>query len=252
MNAEQQEQMARMEETYWWHVGRRHIIRGFLERYFGPEGSLDILDVGCGSGRNLELLDQFGNAQGVEPPGPGLDICRANGLGEDRVKAGSATEIPFENESFDLVTSFDVLEHLDDDRAGLSEIRRVLRPTGYLLLTVPAYRFLWSVHDEALGHRRRYVASEIHSLLNSSGFVAIRRSYAISFALPAILGFRVMQGLLPAMSERGASYVEVPDGTNRFLTGLLKLESHLLKRVDLPFGASIIALARRDGPESGS
>jgi len=244
--------MARMEESYWWHVGRRHIIRRFLEHYLGPEGSLDILDVGCGSGRNLELLSQFGNAQGVEPPGPGLDVCRRNGLGEDRVKAGSATEIPFEDNSFDLVTSFDVLEHLDDDRAGLSEIRRVLRPAGYVLLTVPAYRFLWSVHDEALGHRRRYVASEIHSLLNSSGFIAIRRSYAISFAFPAIVGYRVMQGLVPSMSDRGASYVDVSEGTNRLLTGLLKLESHLLGSVDLPFGASIIALGRRDGSDPSS
>ena len=245
MDADEQERMKRMEEEYWWHVGRRYIIRRFMEHYLGPHGSLKILDVGCGTGRNLELLAQFGEAIGAEPPGPGLDQVRAMGIGEDTIVAGTATELPFEDNSFDLVTAFDVLEHLDDDSEGLKEIHRVLRPAGHFLLTVPAYRFLWSVHDEALGHRRRYVASEIHSLLNGNGFVSIRRSYAISFALPAIMSFRIAQGLVPSLSEQGASYVEVPERTNRFLTNLLKLEGRLMGAIDLPFGASIIALARR-------
>ena len=245
MDATEQERMGSMEESYWWHVGRRYIIRRFIEHFIGPKGSLRILDLGCGTGRNLELLAQFGDTVGVEPEGPGLEQCRERGLGEDVVKAGTATSIPFPDASFDLVTAFDVLEHLDDDKEGLAEIRRVLKPAGQLLMTVPAYRFLWSVHDEALGHRRRYVASEVHSLLNTSGFVVIRRSYAISFALPGIMAFRIAQGLLPTMAEGGASYVEVPERTNKLLTNLLKLEGRMMGAIDLPFGASIIALARR-------
>lgn len=245
MDAAEQERMKKMEEEYWWHVGRRYIIRRFMEHYLGPHGSLRILDLGCGTGRNLELLEQFGDAVGVEPPGPGLDQVRAMGIGEDRIVSGDATNIPFPDGTFDLVTAFDVLEHLDDDAAGLAEIHRVLKPAGMLLLTVPAYRFLWSVHDEALGHRRRYVASEVHSLLNTNRFVSIRRSYAISFALPMIMSFRIAQGLVPSLASQGASYVEVPDRTNRFLTNLLKVEARLMGAIDLPFGASIIALARR-------
>lgn len=245
MDAIEQDRMARMEENYWWHVGRRHFIRRTLERYVGAEASMDILDVGCGSGRNLELLDQFGRAVGVEPAGPGLEACRARGLGDDRVVEGPATELPFEDGSFDLACAFDVLEHLDDDAAGLAEMRRVLRPSGLVLLTVPAYRFLWSVHDEALGHRRRYVASELHSLLNRGGFVVIRRTYAISLPLPGIIGFRIAQGLDPTSHERGASYVEVPTWINNLLIGALKVESKLMKAIDLPAGASILALARR-------
>jgi SAM-dependent methyltransferase len=243
VDAIEQERMKRMEEEYWWHVGRRYLIRRTLEHYLGSEGSLDVLDVGCGSGRNLRLLEQFGNVRGVEPEGPGLEACRADGL--DNVVAGSADAIPFDDGSFDLVTSLDVLEHLDDDDAGLQEIHRVLRPSGYALITVPAYRFLWSVHDEALGHRRRYVASEVHSLLNNNGFVVVRRTYAISFALPAILGYRIAQGLFPPLHERGASYVEVGAVPNWLLTQALKIESRLLGRVDLPVGASILALARK-------
>ena len=160
---------------------------------------------------------------------------------------GTATSIPFDDGSFDLVTAFDVLEHLDDDGAGLAEMRRVLVPSGHLLLTVPAYRFLWSVHDESLGHRRRYVASELHSKLNNAGFVVVRRSYAISLPLPGIMAFRIAQGLLPAVAEQGASYVEVPPAVNQVLVNALKLEAKLLKAIDLPAGASVFALARRDG-----
>ena len=243
MDAVEQERMKRMEEEYWWHVGRRYLIRRTLEHYLGAGGSLDILDVGCGSGRNLELLGHFGTVRGVEPEGPGLDACRADGL--DNVVAGLAESVPFDDASFDLVTSLDVLEHLDDDDAGMQEIHRVLRPAGYALITVPAYRFLWSVHDEALGHRRRYVASELHRLLNNNGFVVVRRTYAISFALPAILGYRIAQGLFPPMHDRGASYVEVGAVPNWLLTQALKLESRILGRLDLPVGASILALARK-------
>ncbi len=243
MDAVEQERMKRMEEEYWWHVGRRYLIRRTLEHYLGASGSLEILDVGCGSGRNLELLEQFGTVRGVEPEGPGLHACHEDGL--DNVVAGLADAIPFDDGSFDLVTSLDVLEHLDDDDAGLQEIHRVLRPAGYALITVPAYRFLWSVHDEALGHRRRYVASDLHRLLNNNGFVVVRRTYAISFALPAILGYRIAQGLFPPMHKRGATYVDVGKGSNWLLTQALKLESRILGRLDLPVGASILALARK-------
>jgi len=237
--------MKRMEESYWWHVGRRHLIRRTLEHYLGPRGSIDILDVGCGSGRNLELLRQFGTVRGVEPEGPGLESCRADGLGPDVVSPGMADSLPFDDTSFDLVTAFDVLEHLEDDVLGLQEMRRVLRPGGYALITVPAYRFLWSVHDEVLGHRRRYVASEIHNLFNNNGFVVVRRTYAISFALPAILAYRIGQGLFPPAEERSATYVDVGRVPNWLLTQALKFESRVLGHVDLPAGASVLALARR-------
>ena len=245
MDQTEQERMERMEESYWWHVGRRYLIERTLQRRFGPDPTLAICDVGCGTGRNMEFLERFGDVVGVEPEGPGLDICRRRGLGPDRVAAGTATAIPFEDGRFDLATAFDVLEHLDDDAEGLAEIRRVLKPNGHFLMTVPAYRFLWSVHDESLGHRRRYVASEVHTKLNNAGFTVVRRSYAISAPLIGILGYRIAQGLLPSMAAAGASYVDVPAWANQLLVNTLKFEAKLLKAVDLPFGASIFALARR-------
>ena len=245
VNEAEHDQLAELEETYWWHVGRRHLIRRVLQLHLPPASERTILDVGCGAGGNLELLAEFGTVQGIEPPGPGLDGCRRRGLGEDRVVAGSATDLPIESESVDLLTLLDVLEHLDDDRAALLEAHRVLRPGGHVLITVPAYRFLWSIHDEVLGHRRRYMASEIHSLLSATDFAAVRRTYAISLPLPAITGFRISQGLIPSLYRRGSSYVKLPSALNALMVRTLKLEATILGAVDLPIGTSIVALGRK-------
>jgi SAM-dependent methyltransferase len=245
MDEAEQRRLEQMEQEYWWHVGRRYLVERTLVQRFGDGQGLRICDVGCGTGRNLELLARFGEVVGVEPPGAGLESCRARGLGPEVVAEGSALALPFEDASFDLLTAFDVLEHIDDDHAALREFHRVLRPNGYLLVTVPAYRFLWSVHDESLGHRRRYMASELHGKLNTSGFVVVKRSYSVSFALPGIVGFRIAQGLLPTLSERGASYVAVPAVVNRLLAHTIRLEARITDLVDLPMGTSIFAFSRK-------
>ena len=118
-----------------------------------------ILDVGCGTGANLEMLSEFGEAEGVDVSAEALDFCRARGL--ENVKQGEAEHLPYEDESFDLVTGLDVVEHLDDDLAGLKEMRRVLRPDGRALLFVPAFMFLWGVQDDISNHRRRYTIAEL-------------------------------------------------------------------------------------------
>src|SRR5437667_10249215 len=148
--------MRRVEESHWWFVGRRRIIRSFLERVCrdlksirveqDKDPTLNILDVGCGTGANLEMLAEFGDAEGVDVSSEALDFCRARGLA--KVKQGAAESLPFEDASFDLVTGLDVVEHLDDDMAGLREMRRVLRPHGRALLFVPAFMFLWGVQDD--------------------------------------------------------------------------------------------------------
>src|SRR6185503_17431821 len=190
--------MHRVEETHWWFVGRRKIIESFLKRVCAAlkpgshEGSLNILDVGCGTGANLEMLSQFGKAEGVDVSAEALEFCRERGL--QHVKEGAAEALPYESDSFDLVTGLDVVEHLDDDVAGLKEMRRVLRTDGRAVLFVPAFMFLWGVQDDISNHRRRYTMPELKRVVRQAGFVVERASYVnLSFFAPILLGRLLMR-----------------------------------------------------------
>ena len=132
------ELMFRVEDTHWWYVGRRRIIQTLVEKIFASltNPKPRILDVGCGTGANLKVLAAYGQAEGVDISPQAVDFCRERRL--ESVKLGAAEDLPYENDSFELVTALDVIEHLDDDVAGLREMRRVLRRDGRLLLFVPA------------------------------------------------------------------------------------------------------------------
>lgn len=241
--------MRRVEESHWWFVGRRRIISSFLKRVCRElkdessrqSSALNILDVGCGTGANLEMLAQFGEAEGVDVSAEALSFCQARGL--RNVKQGAAEALPYEDNSFDLVTGLDVVEHLDDDLSGLQEMRRVLRPRGRTLLFVPAFMFLWGVQDDVSNHRRRYSLKELKRVLRAAGFEVERATYVnISFFAPILLGRLFMRatGLRPE-SENNI--------TIGFLNGamgkLLGAESGPLRYLNFPFGVSIICVARR-------
>lgn len=240
--------MHRVEETHWWFVGRRKIIESFLKRVCaglqskGPaRESLNILDVGCGTGANLEMLSQFGNAEGVDVSSEALEFCRQRGL--QRVKQGAAEALPYENDSFDLVTGLDVVEHLDDDVAGLKEMLRVLRPGGKALLFVPAFMFLWGVQDDISNHRRRYTMGGLKQAVRKAGFEIERASYVnLSFFAPIFFGRLLMRltGLRPA-SENNITI----SALNGVLGKLFGAERFLLRHLNFPFGVSIICVARR-------
>src|SRR3984893_2230285 len=190
-----------VEGTHWWFAGRRRIIAGFLERICTEleKEQPHILDVGCGTGANLELLARFGDAEGVDVSPGALDFCRQRGL--KSVRQGEAESLPFPDASFDLVTGLDVVEHLDDDVAGLKEMWRVLRPGGRALLFVPAFRFLWGVQDDISHHRRRYTRSELKRTAEQAGLTIDRATYAnITFFAPILLGRMLMRvtGFRPA------------------------------------------------------
>ena len=153
-------------------------------------------------------------------------------------------ELPFAGEAFDIVTALDVLEHTDDDLLALREIHRVCRNRGLLLATVPAYGFLWSEHDEALKHRRRYTAHELRNKLTITGFEVVRTSYFITSLFFPILALRIWQGIRKNSTHPSTSVVVLPDWINNSLVGLLALERRVFQRINLPFGVSIVALAR--------
>ena len=236
--------MYEVEGKHWWFAGRRRIIAGFVEEACRDIAKLRprILDVGCGTGANLQMLSQFGSAEGVDVSIEALDFCRARGLA--KVKQGAAESLPFEDASFDLVTGLDVVEHLDDDIAGLREMRRVLRPDGRAVLFVPAFMFLWGVQDDISHHRRRYTLPELKQKLRDAGLAVERASYAnLTFFAPILLGRVLMRltGLRPA-SENNITV----GALNGLLGRILGVESWWLRRMNFPFGVSIICVARRD------
>ena len=241
--------MRRVEASHWWFVGRRKIIRSFLQRLIpdlqsnreGQAAAVHILDVGCGTGANLEMLSEFGAAEGVDVSAEALSFCQARGL--EQVKAGAAEALPYDDNSFDLVTGLDVVEHLDDDLAGLKEMRRVLRPDGRALLFVPAFMFLWGVQDDISNHRRRYTLKQLKDAVRKAGFEVERATYVnISFFTPIFLGRLLMR----ATGLRPESENNITIGfLNGVLGKLLAAERGPLRYMNFPFGVSIICVARR-------
>ena len=244
--------MRRVEESHWWFAGRREIIRSFLVRLVrdlqADRGAhkeeslaLNILDVGCGTGANLEMLSEFGAAEGVDVSAEALAFCQARGL--EKLKLGAAEALPYNDSSFDLVTGLDVVEHLDDDLAGLKEMWRVLRRDGRALLFVPAFMFLWGVQDDISNHRRRYTLKDLQRVVREAGFEVERATYVnISFFAPILLGRLFMR----ATGLRPESENNITIGfLNGMLGKLLAAERGPLRYLNFPFGVSIICVARR-------
>lgn len=231
-----------VEEIHWWYVGRRRIIQSLVDKIRPTLNSPAprILDVGCGTGANLKMLAEFGRAEGVDISPQAVDFCHERGL--DSVKLGAIEELPYEDDSFDLVTALDVIEHLDDDVAGLQEMKRVLRQDGRLLLFVPAFMFLWGVQDDVSNHRRRYTLPGLLRAVEAAGFSVEWSSYAnISFFLPVLVVRSVMRWLgLRADTEYGIN-ISLMNGA---FSRLFAAERFVLKEGRLPFGVSAVCVAR--------
>jgi SAM-dependent methyltransferase len=237
--------MDEVEGSHWWFVGRRSILESFMQSIVrnlkSPVGGLRILDVGCGTGANLEMLSQYGEAEGVDVSDDALEFCRRKGL---KVQKGLAESLPFEDEAFDITTALDVVEHLDNDIAGLTEMHRVTRRGGYSLIFVPAFMWLWGVQDDISNHRIRYTKSQIVSRLKHAGFVIERSTYAnFTFFAPILAGRALMKltGVKPA-SENNINV----SALNGFFGKLFSAERHVLQRTSFPFGVSIVIVARKD------
>ena len=232
-----------VEESHWWYIGRRRIIASFVKSICEQvkDRRARILDVGCGTGANLVRLSDFGNAEGVDISPDALKFCRERGL--NNVKLGAAESLPYDDHEFDLVTAFDVVEHMDDDVAGLREMRRVLRPGGRVLLFVPTFMFLWGVQDEVSNHRRRYRLEELRQAVTAAGFEVERTTYAnITFFLPVLLVRKFMR--LTGVRTETENSINIP-ALNRVFGAIFGAERHWLRHLNIPFGVSGLCVARR-------
>jgi SAM-dependent methyltransferase len=236
--------MNRVEDSHWWFVGRRAILEEFL-RQMNPKseiGNPKFLDVGCGTGANLEMLAQFGEAEGVDVSDEALEFCRAKGL---NVHKGLAEKLPFEDGSFDVVTALDVVEHLDDDAAGLREMHRVLKKDGKTLIFVPAFMWLWGVQDDISNHRIRYTRPQIVERLEKAGFKIERATYANwTFFVPILAGRTLMK--LTGIRPESENNITI-SALNGVFGKLLGAERFWLRYFNFPIGVSIVITASKDG-----
>ena len=231
-----------LEETHWWYVGRRQIIASFVKDICAQitDRRPRILDVGCGTGANLKMLSQFGDAQGVDVSQDAIDFCRERGL--TNVKLGAAEELPYESGNFDLVTALDVVEHLDDDVGGLREMRRVLRPGGHALIFVPTFMWLWGVQDVVSHHRRRYTLPELRRAMEKAGFEVERTTYANITFLPPVFLIRLLMRITGMKTDTEAR-INIPV-FNPLLARLLGAEATFLRFMNFPVGVSGLCVAR--------
>ncbi|MFI4985659.1 MAG: class I SAM-dependent methyltransferase [Solirubrobacterales bacterium] len=242
MDRDYELQTHRAEDRHWWYRGRRNVIERVIADLRLPARAR-ILDAGCGSGRNMIELARHGTVSGVELSGTSVDIARTRGAGE--VIAGSVLDMPFDGDSFDLSVCLDVIEHLDDDLGALRELRRVLAPGGSLLVTVPAYQWLWSGHDEVNHHRRRYTRRSLQRVAEQAGWKQVRTTYFNSLLLPVAIVLRVLDRLSRKTTESSLDLWVPPEPLNWLLERPLTLEAALIGRGGrIPAGLSLLAVFR--------
>lgn len=235
--------MGEVEDRHWWFVARRRILATVLERSALLPKSARVLEAGCGTGGNLGMLSRFGPVSAFEPD----EAARGNASRDIRfdIRAGALPDkVPFAGERFDLIAVLDVLEHLGDDEGALRALVERLEPGGVILVSVPAFAFLWSRHDVRHHHKRRYTRASLLAVTRAAGFEPVTVGYFNTLLFPLIVARRTLGRLFGLVGDDDA----MPSlWLNRLLGAVFALERRLVGRVRLPFGVSLLMLARKPG-----
>lgn len=229
-----------LEANHWWYRVKRRIVLRILKTWAHGRTNLSVLDIGCGTGQLMQELQQFGTIDGIDISVRAVAYCKERGLSP---VVASASALPFEDNSFDAIVMLDVLEHLEDDNNGAKELVRVLSPKGLVIVTVPAYMFLWGGTDVAVHHFRRYTKKQLIEVLENAGLEINRASYYNTFLFPPIAVFRGLVRFfkIPVESEHTLGG---PIG-NKILHSIFSLESKLFPYLNFPFGVSILVVASK-------
>jgi len=242
------------EDKHWWFMTRTRAILKYLDAAVGsaqPGQPRRVLDIGAGAGNMAHHLAHYGQVIGLDANARPLPVAKARAL---ITSQGSGDALPFADASFDLVTLLDTVEHIPNELGVFDEAYRVLMPGGVLLVTVPAFMWLWSYNDVINEHQRRYTVPELTQKLELSGFRVKRASYNNFFVFPLIAGMRLLRPGAPELDsphlteDETVYQVEMeptPEPVNSLLHVVGWLEAELLERVNLPFGSSVICVAEK-------
>lgn len=234
------EDLYNSEETHWWQVSKRRLSLALMKRFLQVE-SPRLLDIGCGTGKNMEFFSALAQVWGLDNSDQAIKLSQNKGL--QKVILAEAAEIPFRSKSFDLITMLDVLEHLEDHKA-LREVSRTLKPKGLLVLTVPAYPLLWSEWDVQLHHRCRYNKKDLHGILQKTDLKILKISYMYSFlVIPAIL-IRTIKSWRHR-DNYPSDFKISPPLVNWVANLMAQLESIIIIHSYVPFGLTLIAVAQK-------
>lgn len=241
MNPDAYVEMAATESRHWWFQARRKIIESTIDTMGLPDATR-ILEVGSGTGGNLRMLSRHGDVSAMEMDEQARKLASEKTDGAFTILPGSCPgNLPFQDEQFDLICMFDVLEHIEEDVAALAALRQHLAPGGRMLITVPAYQWLWSAHDVFLHHKRRYTAHRLRKAFGNSGLQVDRISYFNTLLLPLAALGRLYDRIV---SNNGSSGRGIPPAPiNTVLEYIFASERHMLKRFNLPAGVSLMGIA---------
>ena len=242
MDTAEFDKMFEVEETNWWYKGRRKLVTRWIESHHQEKGPLHMLDIASATGMSFKFLSKYGAVHGVDISEETIRLCKQRGI-EGFVR-GDAMKLPFKDQSFDVIMALDALEHFEDDHAAIQEIRRVARPDALILITVPAFMFLWSHHDEAYQHMRRYTRRELGGKLRQHGLHPRKLTYYSMSLLPPVFLMRKLRSL-GSRNEAARSdfFLKLPRPVEALLGGIMNTEISLLRSFNLPFGVSLFCAA---------
>lgn len=239
------------EATYWWNVSKREMVVSLLKSVGFWQGRRKLglaVDLGCGGGYTVKFLAAHYPTVGVDVSHEALQLCRSRGLSRLCQVDMARFSLPFKSDSFDLLLALDVIEHVDDDVHALTECRRILRPGGLLIATVPAFMWLWSPWDEALGHRRRYTASSLADSIHSAGLSVKKLTYVFFFVFPLAVLVRGLKRLRQSDALHYSSdFIPIPTILNNALIRVGRVEQWIVAKLNggFPFGLSVISIATK-------
>lgn len=234
------DRMAELDERHWWYRARRQVLLALINRCVRPPANAQVLEIGCGTGHNLDMLSAFGSVEAIEVD-PAARAMAEKRLGRPIGNAPLPDLPGVENQRFDMVGAFDVVEHIEDDQAALAGIARVLKPGGRFVMTVPAHPWMWSAHDVVNHHHRRYTKSGLTDLFAASPLKLERVGYLNSLLFPVAIAARAA-GKLRGKDDGDDTLPPAP--LNTALEAVFAQEARLIGRVPLPPGLSLWAVAK--------